>query len=116
MSAIRCAVVFTLMSVTGSLACGVLRPHPRWSNWMIRYRRGSKTARAPGEEPEPGPPCTISAGTPSGLPDTDQYIAVPSPPPSMPSSYGSVAGTGQPRGGPYRCRSGRGDPDRRISR
>lgn len=31
MSASRCSLVLTLMSVAGSLACGVLRPHPRWS-------------------------------------------------------------------------------------
>jgi hypothetical protein len=32
MSASRCSVVLWRMSVAGSLACGVLRPHPRWSN------------------------------------------------------------------------------------
>jgi hypothetical protein len=31
MSASRCSVVLWPMSVAGSLACGVLRPHPRWS-------------------------------------------------------------------------------------
>ena len=29
-------VVFTLMSVAGSLACGVLRPQPRWSKSTTR--------------------------------------------------------------------------------
>ena len=35
MSASRCSVVFTLMSVAGSDACGVLRPQPRWSNRTV---------------------------------------------------------------------------------
>jgi len=36
MSAIRWWVVLADRSVPGSPACGVLRPQPRWSNWMIR--------------------------------------------------------------------------------
>jgi hypothetical protein len=64
--------VFTDMSVAGSLACGVLRPHPRWSNRTTRYRSGSKYRRLPGDEPDPGPPWTPSAGFPSALPQTSQ--------------------------------------------
>ena len=36
MSAIRWAVVFVERSTTGSAACGVLRPHWRWSNCTMR--------------------------------------------------------------------------------
>jgi hypothetical protein len=36
MSAISWWVVLADRSVAGSPACGVLRPHPRWSNWTIR--------------------------------------------------------------------------------
>ena len=32
----------------GSLACGVLRPAARWSNSTARWRRRSKSRRAPG--------------------------------------------------------------------
>jgi hypothetical protein len=64
----RCSVVLQLMSVVGSLACGVLRPHPRWSNSTTRYRPGSNPRRMLVEHPAPGPPCTTEAGLPSGLP------------------------------------------------
>ena len=33
--------------MAGSLACGVLRPHPRWSNRMARYTSGSKDRGGP---------------------------------------------------------------------
>ncbi len=36
MSAIRCGVVFAARSVVRSLACGMLRPDPRWSNRTMR--------------------------------------------------------------------------------
>src|SRR5882757_899266 len=44
------------------------------------------------EQPEPGPPCTTSAGLPSGLPHVSQYTRLPSPTSSIPCSYGSIGG------------------------
>ena len=36
-------------------------------------------ARLRAEQPDPGPPCTIRAGTPSGFPQVSQYRRFPSP-------------------------------------
>jgi hypothetical protein len=41
-SAIRCWVVFAARLTARTLACGRLRPAPRWSNSTIRYAAGSK--------------------------------------------------------------------------
>ena len=92
MSATRFAVVLCVRSIVASPACGVLRPQLRWSNCTIRYADGSKRPRVRGELPEPGPPCSTTAGFPSGLPDVSQWTASPSPTSSVPSSYGSIAG------------------------
>ena len=86
MSLSRCPVVFRLMSAAGSLACGRLRPQLRWSNRMIRNFCGSSDLRCPAVHPDPGPPCTISAGTPSGFPQVSQYTRFPSPASSRPLS------------------------------
>ena len=79
MSPMRCAVVFVARSVVGSLACGVLRPDPRWSNKTIRYPLGSKNRRYVGAQPLPGPPCSTTAGLPvgraAGLPVDDVAVA-----------------------------------------
>ena len=85
-------MVFRLMPVAGSLACGVLRPQPRWSNSTARYRSGSNPRRMFGPQPVPGPPCTNRAGLPAGLPQVSQYMAVPSPASSRPDAYGSIGG------------------------
>jgi hypothetical protein len=45
-----------------------------------------------GEQPCPGPPCTITAGLPDGLPQVSQYTWLPSPTSSIPVSYGSIGG------------------------
>lgn len=63
MSASRCPVVFRSMQPNGRL-----RPDPRWSNTMMRNKRGLKKHRAANPLPRPGPPCKNRAGTPSGLP------------------------------------------------
>ena len=86
MSVSRCPVVFRLMSAAGSLAGGRLRPQLRWSNRMIRYFSGSSDLRFPVVHPDPGPPCTTSAGTPSGFPQVSQYTRLPSPVSSKPAS------------------------------
>jgi hypothetical protein len=84
-------VVLWRMSVAGSLACGLLRPQPRWSNSTTWQRSGSKYWRWPGVHPDPGPPWITSAGLPSGLPQTSQYTRFP-PTSSIPRSYGSTGG------------------------
>lgn len=56
-------MVLTLMSVAGSLACGVLRPHPRWSKSTTRWRSGSNIPRAPASSPDRdhrAPPALVS--------------------------------------------------------
>jgi hypothetical protein len=72
MSAINFAVLFAARSVSGRLACGVLRPQLRWSKRTTRYALGSKNRRNQGEQPEPGPPCKTTAGFPLGLPAVSQ--------------------------------------------
>ncbi len=72
MSASRCGVVLVERSASGSLACGVLRPHPRWSNRITRYALGSNSRRIRVDRPEPGPPCSTTAGFPSGFPHASQ--------------------------------------------
>ena len=86
MSLSRCPVVFRLMSTVGSLACGRLRLQLRWSNRMILNFSGSSDRLLRTEHPDPGPPCTISAGTPSGFPQVSQYTRFPSPVSSRPVS------------------------------
>jgi hypothetical protein len=92
MSLSRCPVVFRLMLAAGSLACGRLRPQLRWSKMMIRNFPGSNDLRSPAVQPDPGPPCTISTGTPSAFPQVSQYTRFPSPVSSRPVSYGSISG------------------------
>lgn len=87
----RCGVVLTLMSVSYALAGGVDRPAPRWSRSTIRYAAGSNSRRAHGVQPDPGPPCSTTAGLPSGFPQVSQYTWLPSPTSSMPWSYGSIS-------------------------
>jgi len=41
--------------------------------------------------PEPGPPCTTTAGLPSGLPHTAQWINCPSPTSTIPCAYGPIS-------------------------
>ena len=41
----RCQVVLVARSASGALACGTLRPQPRWSNSTSRYRSGSCSRR-----------------------------------------------------------------------
>jgi hypothetical protein len=72
MSPIRCQVVFVSRLVLKSETGGVLSPQPRWSNWTNRYASGSNDRRRPGVPPLPGPPCSATAGLPSGLPLASQ--------------------------------------------
>jgi hypothetical protein len=73
MSAIRWCVVFVSRPTDQSLTCGVLRPQPRWSNWISRYRSGSNQRRRPGlVPPPPGPPWSATAALPAGFPDASQ--------------------------------------------
>ena len=59
-------------------------------------RRGRTTGGSTACSPEPGPPCSTTAGLPSGLPDTSQCTRCPSPTSSMPWSYGSGQRGGVP--------------------
>ena len=93
MSATRCVVVLAPRLVAGSLACGVLRPHPRWSNMTMRKRRASYGARIAGRLPPPGPPCTTTSGTPSGFPYSAHQTCWPSPTGRRPSAVGSPSST-----------------------
>lgn len=68
----RCGIVLTLMSVSYALAGGVERPAPRWSSSTIRYASGSKSRRKYGPLPDPGPPCSTTAGLPRGFPQVSQ--------------------------------------------
>ena len=43
--------MFALMSVAGSLACGVLRPQPRWSKRTMRYRGPGRRTACSGPQP-----------------------------------------------------------------
>ena len=92
MSAIRFGVVLFDRSMSGSLACGVLRPQFRWSNRTIRYASGSNSRGCHDVQPEPGPPCSTTAGLPSGFPQASQYTSSPSPTSSIPCSYGWISG------------------------
>ena len=84
--------MFRLMSAAGLLACGRLRWALRWSKRMIRNFSGSSVVRLRAEHPDPGPPCTIRAGTPSGFPQVSQYTRFPSPVSSIPVWSGSMSG------------------------
>ena len=43
-------------------------------------------------QPEPGPPCSTTAGLPAGFPQVSQYSDWPSPTSSIPWAYGSISG------------------------
>src|SRR6476661_8139519 len=66
-------------STCGSDACGVLRPADRWSKSTARCRCGSKLARAPGVQPDPGPPWRYTTGVPRGSPISSKYNVWPLP-------------------------------------
>jgi len=86
MSVSRCPVVLVRRSAAAESASGRLRPHPRWSKSTARYAAGSKLRRCPGPQPDPGPPCKYTAGTPVGSPTVSQWISCPSPTASNPEA------------------------------
>ena len=68
----------------------VLHIDPAWP-WAATITT-AHARRIPVEHPDPGPPCTVRAGLPSGLPQVSQYTRFPSPTSSIPCSYGSIGG------------------------
>jgi hypothetical protein len=98
MSATRWWVVLAARAARSLPAWGRLRPQPRWSKRMTRCSARSKRCAHHGPHPEPGPPCSTTAGLPVGAPHSCQWIRCPSPTSSRPWAWGSstaVEGTGR---------------------
>ncbi len=71
-SSSRCGRVFCSMLPAGRLA-----PAPRWSTQITRQRSGAKKRVSSGEQPDPGPPCSTSAGMPRSVPDSCTFSTCP---------------------------------------